>query len=546
MAACQRALGLPKIVRIICGEADEEWRLGPQTTLVRLATTSKIFTEPALDVIWHDQTSLVPLIKCMPETLWEVRGVRGEKAGVVIHLCRPIISTDLPRFLFYSARVRDLDLRHTFQYRLGIVHPDFLRALDMSMPAQSFPKLSHFAWYPKKKDVLSIMRHFLGPRIRTIDLRLDDTAMLSILPFVKASCPLVSDFNFGASPDRISLPLVATVSDAVCGWRHLASLTVPDLDNTAFMHVAELALLTDLSLTFVNDKSVNPSTLLSRPTFPALQFLTVCCKTADYCASFVRVISSRRLRSLMIRPMSVWTTSAWEDLHIAIHDCLDQVALRQIEVEEGNITERPADDALSAYVLSSDAVRPLLAFKQLTHITYQIRPCLDVDDEFLKAMAQAWPNLSELQFGTDTVQPAITQAPKATLACLIPFARHCPNLSALGVCMDATRVPEFTQVHGDRISSSLEYLYPGTSPIDALKEGVVAAFISNLFPELEDLFPIVGGTPLPEPLQSHSTSWSRVSRLIPVFSSVRTQEEEFWTEELTDTEDGENSEDAHD
>ncbi|KAJ6473198.1 hypothetical protein C8R45DRAFT_408933 [Mycena sanguinolenta] len=339
----------------------------------------------------------------MPETLWEVRGVRGEGAGIVIHLRRPIISTDLPRFLFCSARVRDLDLRHTSQYGLGIVHPDFLRALDMSMSAQGFPKLSHFAWYPKKKDALSIMRHFLGARMRSIDLRLDDTAMLSIPPFVKASCPLVSDFSFGASPDRISLPFVATVSDAVCGWWHLTSLEVPDLDNTAFMHVAELALLTDLSLTFVNDISVQPATLLSGPTFPALKFLLVCCKTAGYCTSFVRVISSRQLRNLTIYPMSVWTTSAWEDLHTAIHDCLDQVALRHIAVEEGKISERPTDDALSAYVLSSDAVRPLLAFKQLTHITYQIRPCLDVDDECLKAMAQAWPNLTELQFGTEAV-----------------------------------------------------------------------------------------------------------------------------------------------
>ncbi|KAF7376547.1 hypothetical protein MSAN_00070900 [Mycena sanguinolenta] len=243
MAACKRALEIPEIVRIICGE---------EVALVRLATTSKIFTEPALDLIWSDQTSLVPLIKCTPETLWETR---GQGAGSIIHLRRPIISADLPRLLFYSARVRNLTLRDSSNYIFGTVHPDFLRALDMSMPVQCFPKLSEFSWFPKKKDVFSIMRHFLGHRIRKIDLQLDDRAMLSIIPFAKGSCPLVSNFSFSAPAERVSLALVTTVSDAVCGWQNLTCLAVPDLDKIAFMHVAELPLLTDLSLTFVEATS---------------------------------------------------------------------------------------------------------------------------------------------------------------------------------------------------------------------------------------------------------------------------------------------------
>ncbi|KAJ7196884.1 hypothetical protein B0H12DRAFT_637616 [Mycena haematopus] len=528
MAACHRALDIPEIVRMICGEANWPSR----TTLVRLATTSRIFTDPALDIIWHYQSSLMPLIKCMPETLWEVRGVRGEGAGIMTHLLRPIISTDLPRLLFYSARVRSLNLRDSSKYGSGTVHPDFLKALDMSMPAQAFPKLSHFAWFPRKRDVLSIMRHFLGPRTQEIHLKLEDTAMLSILPFAQASCPLVSEFRFDVPYDRISLPLVRTVSDAVCGWKHLTSLSVPDLDKTGFMHVAELAFLTDLSLTFVADTSVSPSGFLSGPTFPALLCLFVCCKTARFCTGVVQTISSRQLRDLTIHTMSVWTTSAWQELHTAIHDCLDQVALRYIGVEEWRVSERPADNELSAYVLSSDVVRPLLAFKRLTNVSFQVRPCLDVDDEFLEEMAQAWPDVGELSFGTDA---PIIQAPKATLKCLIAFARHCPELMTLGIRMDATDVPAITRER----TTSLNDMYVGTSLINTSKEGLVAAFISNLFPELQHLSPFSGDSPLPEPFAAQSTSWHRVSQLIPVFASVRSQEEEFWAAQASDEEESE-------
>ncbi|KAJ6498835.1 hypothetical protein C8R45DRAFT_1093132 [Mycena sanguinolenta] len=530
MAACKRVLEIPEIVRIIVGEF---WL--PKTTLVRLATTSKIFTESALDLIWFDQTSLVPLVKCMPETLWEVR---GQGSSSILHLRRPIISTDLPRFLFYSARVRSLTLRGS-NYRFGTVHPDVLRALDMALHAQCFLKLSEFSWSPKKKDVVSIMRHFLGNRIKKIDLQLDDTAMLSIFPFAKASCPSVSNFSFrlATTVERISLHLVFAISDAVCGWQNLTCLAVPDLDRAAFTHVAELPLLTNLSLTFVDDPSHNLSDFLSGPTFPALEYLFVCCKTARFCTSLIRVVSSRRLTNLTIHTMSVWTTSAWQELHTAMHDCLNRVALDHIEVEEWRVSGRPSDNVLSAYVLSPDVVRPLLAFKGLATIRYQIHPCLDVDDEFLEEMAKAWPEVVELEFGNEA---AILQAPRSTLQCLVSFAQHCPDLLTLGIRMDATRIPEFVQVPGSRISSSLDCLCVGTSWIDTSKdsEGRVAAFISNLFPRLQYVSPYSGDLSLPEPLGLQMESWSHVSQLIPVFSSVRTEEEEFWNAEFTDTEDG--------
>ncbi|KAJ6544248.1 hypothetical protein B0H19DRAFT_1076383 [Mycena capillaripes] len=524
--ACSRALQITEIARMICDEADPEWWGSPPKTLLALARTSKIFTERALDLIWREQRSLVPLVKCMPETLWEERGTGF---SLVIHLRRPITFDDMPRLLFYSVRVRELQIQAVSLY--GSVHAEFLKALDMALPPQVFmPRLSHFSWYQKKKAHLSLMHHFLGPQTRKITLELgNEMAGLSILPYIQSSCPRVSEFSFDVAADAVS---IRSISSVVCGWHHLTDLSVPNLDKAGFIHVAGLNSLTSLSLSDAKTTALlHPPEFLSGPTFPVLENLFVCCETARFCGGVIQVISSRRLRRLSVQQMTSWTTSAWQELHTTFRDCLDNTTLTSIDVEEPENSDRVVDT--TSYVLSADALRPLLAFKNLHGITYQLIPCLDVDDDFLEEMALAWPRLDVLQFGSEVL---IREQPRATLKCLVAFARHCPNLTLLGIRMDASHVPNFTQVPRQRISNSLDTLDVGTSTINSDTEARVAAFVSNLFPELESLS-WFSSPSLPE---SHSTSWRRVSNMVPVFCEMRSQEEKFWTEELGN---GEESED---
>ncbi|KAJ7661502.1 hypothetical protein DFH06DRAFT_1296745 [Mycena polygramma] len=480
-SACSRALQIVEIVRMVCDQANTALWSSPQTTLVSLARTSKIFRDPSLDAVWYEQRSLVPLVKCMPDTLWEEEG--ANRRNLVIHIRRPITFEDMSRFLFYSVRVRRLEMQNSYTY--GTVHHDFLKALDMALPAQRcMPRLSIFSWSPMKKDPLSIMHHFLGSQTREITIQLrDETAGLSILPYIKSSCPLVTTFDFDLDADPQSLS-PRLISDAVCGWPHLVDLSIPNLDKAGFT----------ISLDFLPWQTL----------------------------------------------LTSWTTAAWQELHTTIRDRLDHTALNTIEVEAKGV-RRPSDTA--PYVLSSDAVRPLLAFKNMTNVTYQVYPCLDANDDFLEEMALAWPDIQELYFGTE---PIHTQPPHATLKCLIAFARHCSGLSNLGVLMDASLVPTFTQVPGHRISHSLNCLDVGTSPIDAAIATPVAAFLSNLFPELEYLFTFSTGNtvPLPDPLPAYATTWGRVSDMIPVFRSVRQEEEEFWTEELGNGEESEGEEEG--
>lgn len=44
--------------------------------LAHLARTCKAFSEPALDVLWHTQTSIVPLVRCLPSNALEIDAKR--------------------------------------------------------------------------------------------------------------------------------------------------------------------------------------------------------------------------------------------------------------------------------------------------------------------------------------------------------------------------------------------------------------------------------------------------------------------------------------
>ncbi|KAJ7667079.1 hypothetical protein B0H17DRAFT_1142964 [Mycena rosella] len=531
LTACSRTLLMPEIVRMICDEANTEsfmYSIPPQNTLVSLARTSRMFSDPALDIIWREQDSLAPLVKCMPDTLWEEKIVRH---GTNIHLRRPIISTDIPRLLFYSARIRKL---HLYTYsRVGAVHRDFLKALDMCLlPGVLMPKLSDLKWSPEPEEAMamSFIRHLLGPQSQKIDLDLEASApALSFFPYMKASCPLVSDFRLVLPTDQLTIPVM---SDVVCGWQRLQDLTIGNLDLNGFVHVAQLPDLKQLCLGPVADTH-SPTHLpdfLVKPSFPALEGFELACDTAQFCVGIIKVVSSRQLKTLALHPLADWTALAWEEIITALHDCIDHKHLDRIEVEQQG--ERTPPIIATPFILTPATLRPLLKFN-LSVIRFDLDPGVEVDDDFLAEIATEWPNLNWLSFGTENLT---TRESKVTLNCLIPFARHCPRLASLCIRMDVSEVPVFDQMAGDRISHGLRELHVGASPIHAGHTTPVAAFLSNLFIGLQYIFS-PDKAMLLEPFKTYETNWNRVMEMVPVFCSVRTQEEDFWTEELGGGED---------
>ncbi|KAJ7618445.1 hypothetical protein FB45DRAFT_931665 [Roridomyces roridus] len=519
-SACSRALCITEIVRIICGEVPTF----PRHSLSSLARASKIFMNPALDNLWSELTGLFSLVKCMPETLWEER---AEGAKKTVCFRRPIIAADLPRLLFYSVRVKSFTMEESELDR------EALRALSVVLTFQSMmPRLSTLVWTPDDAT-FPLAHQLLGSNLRSLILELDDTIpSLSLFPYIKASCPLVTNFRLSLA-SMVSPSTHEQISDVVCGWQHLELLSIPALDLTGFIHVSQLPSLTYLHLTEGILGEVGhsdlPRLLPGTNRFPALKSFDIAFKTSSFCADLVRIISSRKLYALSIVLLQIWTAATWEELFTIFHQHLDHDQLTSIHISQSVKCVLPVH--LVPYMLSADAFRPLLAFNGMISFVFQIYPGSTIDDNALAEMATAWP-----------VAP---HGHTATLACLIPFARFCRILCTLGIRMRTSDIPEFSQVAGDQTREDLRTLNVGTSPIVADPEtaGKVAAFLSNLFPQLEKINVHAPQVHF-EPFVRYAAGWTSVSQLVPIFSSVRSQEKNLWdaeaklTEEDSDSEDG--------
>ena len=84
-SSTHQVLSCADLVNLICGQCDN-------ATLISLACTKRDISEITLDVLWRSIPDIGPLIRCMPEDLWEEQKVSEEDIKLVITLL-PCIRT---------------------------------------------------------------------------------------------------------------------------------------------------------------------------------------------------------------------------------------------------------------------------------------------------------------------------------------------------------------------------------------------------------------------------------------------------------------------
>ena len=163
-----RCLDLPEIVGDICEELRCSYSF---RSLAVFAVTDRLICEVALDALWREQRSLVPLLKILPQhrvdeiSSRELRLVRSllglaAKIGLTSSLQvikEPITPQGWARMQYYASRVIILDLHrhnggaiesrgsgsnHTF-YDLQIDDSALKSISDYAEPHYIFPRLLH-------------------------------------------------------------------------------------------------------------------------------------------------------------------------------------------------------------------------------------------------------------------------------------------------------------------------------------------------------------------------------------------------------------------
>ncbi|KAJ7775977.1 hypothetical protein DFH07DRAFT_912027 [Mycena maculata] len=452
------------------GDTDMSWRVVADPALAALARTCHLFEDPALDALWHTQSTLVNFLRCFPE---DVVLVEHSQYHQTVHILRPITPSDWERPRFYAQRIRHFSL-HRDLFNI----PEVLWALKLGLVGRVvFPRLRLLSWHfgtnPPHIDL------FLGPHVTslTTTVSLSDAEVSLILPIAPQlkHASIISRRELASSFARSLL----------C----IESLCISEIDCVAWQHIGSLPSLESLDLKYMA-RGVVPSFHPTIPLFTGLKKLNLASSPMTTVARILSMVSSSPIIDLQSansdEPHEFFTTIAAHCSHAAL------AIFRHIF--------RPA--AGNNKAIRSPAIRALFPFGNLTELKIASHMAtFDLDDGMVLEMASAWPRIVTLDLkvsaggyaGTPPPAWLANGRPRITLAALAHLARHCRSLQALELTFDATVIPSSW---APCAQTTLTALHVGHSPITQTAISPVAIFIGAIFPALRS----ISAAPMPPPL----------------------------------------------
>ncbi|KII95721.1 hypothetical protein PLICRDRAFT_227065 [Plicaturopsis crispa FD-325 SS-3] len=461
-----------------------------RTTLARLARTCRAFHEVALDLLWEEQTDILPLLRCMPPDLWEVEASHARSPKWMLR--RPIRLTDWQRCRQLGERIKILRMRR-IDYEMS---PEVSLALSLSLPRDGLLPNLHTLQLPWTKKVLFFCRP--GLQLRELCFGRSDwydtptTPAPSLLLSFPSIYPNVKKFTLSASFEGNT----ACVGMA-CAWPGLEALELGN--NLDFDGLRTLSLrlpnLHELDITWEdNFFYLGPSLYPSPPhmlacsaKFPQLRKLTLSIveigteETAlTICDTLLHTMDIPKLETIHILLRNDLRTSreasrsllAW----LGSHPALRSVRLQVPEASWDDVADsRDLDNALCR-----DTIQPLLSCRQLERFYWDCADGFDLDDADVTTMATAWPSLRWLELSSPAGLPVSS---RITLQGLSTLLQLCPALKGLCLVIDATHTDVLPVAAP--LNSALEHIFLGNSPIADAE--AVAAVLSRVLPHLSEV-----------------------------------------------------------
>ncbi|KAJ7278845.1 hypothetical protein C8J57DRAFT_1573641 [Mycena rebaudengoi] len=488
-----------------------------QVSLSRLARTCRAFLEPGLDLLWREQSSLVPLLSCFSDEFWSI--VHWDESQV--HIPRGLGLEAWERVLFYAPRIKSLTALDSMSSRVGL---NLLQAVHMSIPVEDFlPALEKLCWCTSQ-DNFPYIRLFLGPRIKTIELTLSAAAsQLAILYFLAQKYSSLANVRinctdeFRADPETLS----HAITTLVLALHKVQKLALHSISPKACHHLAALSTLRSLKihklydLPFPNGPESYP---VDGPTpFPVLRALSIHAPVSNLGTNFVSILLNASLEHLYIGCGRPATTDESLALFSEINSHCSHTSLTFLHISTGQILDFFQGFDESIHIVTPDVLRPLLVFTNLQ--TFKLESALEshLDSDFIAAMARAWPQIRHIHMKAPF---STTPTARIGLTDFTSFACYCPNLEYLHIPFTAhalviPSLPPLPLVS----QTSLKTLGVNDAPIES--PFAVATFLSAVFPSLTKVTPRDG-------LMYDTTvnNWREVEKLVPMFASVRVDEEQ--------------------
>lgn len=269
---------------------------------------------------------------------------------------------------------------------------------------------------------------------------------------------------------------------------------------------------------------------LAEGAFPSLWDLSLTAVYKDVERFLTIPFSPSNLTMLYIDSPNIETPAAIQQLLTAISENCQMLKLLALVSPRRLPNDSDTTSTDAPQRVNMETLKPLFACANLTSLEIIHRYSLDLQREDLEVFALRWPSLETLNLNNE---PLDLRSSSMTIEALIPFARHCPHLTHLGIFIDASHnlIPAFSPTSPLPPFKSLRRLSMGLSPItDPMP---VAIFLSQILP-LE--CKVDSGIVWDESFQVDEEAgnivahrydlWGTANSLIPTLTRVRMEERE--------------------
>ncbi|GJE99663.1 hypothetical protein PsYK624_159340 [Phanerochaete sordida] len=197
---------------------------GGKRSLARLARTCKAFKEPALDVLWRDLDSFVPLVTLFPNTLLK----RARRPG--LGFVRQPEGADWDKALAYGDRVKSIQYVEAFNTFSQAIFTTF----ETCPREYLLPNLTTLTWKAETASGLNYVRPYLAPGLRcfTLEMGVRAPKINDLLDDIMSKTQL-SQFSFTLH-SNLPEKFVDTVEDPGCSPRCTSASSAPQGPKNGF------------------------------------------------------------------------------------------------------------------------------------------------------------------------------------------------------------------------------------------------------------------------------------------------------------------------
>lgn len=424
--------------------------------MARISQVCKIFRDPALDFLWKNLDSLLPLLRLLP---LEINEEHGDKARL-LKVLGDLKSPERQSYISISNRVRTLSFSEPHEpiprnlindiIEYNILLTPRIDVLHLRISSEAGLRLLPALITPELTDISLSFDENLYVFNRPLDL---GDLIKSVYTTIFRCAPKLVHFSVVDLYE--ALPLLSLTKAP--GQDHMDTTCLQSLTHAVFYITAaslpqvlelmsQLHKLEDLTIQ-VCEKNFDEIPRLScftSETFGSLKNVAFDGSPDIISRIFSAFPANSSIQSVILRMHGLYTNADIALVFSGIVAAVSKESLQKIIITSvlstSDLARWDADSGIDTrqFILDIHAIEPALQFRNLEIFSACLGVPLYLTDEDHLRIAQTWCSVQLLYLSSIVQRVVLAHKPPASIASLVHYARYCRRLKALGLCLDAS------------------------------------------------------------------------------------------------------------